>query len=366
MDFYQKFLAKQLGNKINSKLPADKQIDVNDVDAVMANISVLAEKVDKIEFGAPTGEYYTYLPKEDKMTVLRLISLTAALDSGDPKWEKVNDKGEPISRSEAGHYILRASASLYFDRNDTRPIATYAKTYELDRLLGEGVTYETATIEQRSNAEGLVRGIVETRCLSKFGIGEWYGNENDPEMILAQKDNSSANIGMPEMAIPQGPVNTPAVAPVEVSEPVQMEIPFEMVTEAGPATVPETETHATTTEKKTRTRRKKEEPAPVEAPAEQAVESPTTDEVKTESVPEQIVTSISLEEAKTIKATVGLAATKGYTLGDIANDERMKMNNLRYIYTHSHNPREKEGIRVIALNDAMVMESFTQEGISLE
>ena len=360
---------KQLGNKINSKLPADKQIDVNDVDTVMANIGVLAEKVDKIEFGAPTGEYYTFLPKEDKLSVLRLISLTAALTSDDVKWEKVNDNGEPVSRNEAGHYILRASASLYFDRNDSRPIATYAKTYELDRLLGEGVTYETATIEQRSNAEGLVRGIVETRCLSKFGIGEWYGNESDPEKLLADKDNAGASIGTPALALPQATTGTTetADANVDVADGFQMEIPFEMTTSVTPAPAPaEPITTVETAEEKKPTRRKKKEAPAPEAVTENTVETPVATQEPAESVPEQIITSISLDEAKQIKATVGLAATKGYTLGDIANDERMKLMTFRYIYTHSHNPREKEGIKAIALSDNDVLNSFTEEGISLK
>ncbi len=351
MEFYQNFLVKVLGDKINSKLPADRHIDAANIAEVMANINVLTQKVDKLEFGEPCGEFFTYLPKEDKVSIMRLISMTSALSS-EVAWEKVNTKGDVVMRNEVGNYVLKGSAKLYFDRNDTRPIATYQKTYELDRILPDGVTYETATIEQRSNAEGLVRGIVETRCLSKFGIGEWFGNDNDPESMLAQNDNYSFSVVTPPVT---------ENAPVDVistdSNSTQMELAFDIVvpTPEVPSETPVAEEAAPV--KKTRKKTPKTEDAPAENTETINKEEPTA------IIPKPSDAEIS--DAMNVKATVGIAATKGLTLGDIAKDERMKVASLKYIYIHSHNHQEKAAIKVLANSDEQIMESFTREGISL-
>lgn len=365
MDFYQTFLLKMLGDKVNARLPENEKIKTDDVNAVMSKINILAEKVDKCEFGTPTGESFSYLPKEVKVSLMKLISLTSALTSS-VEWLYATENGyvtEPHNKD--ARRVLRATAALYYDRNDTRPVATYQKIYELDRIFTDDVTYETSTIEQRSNAEGLVRGIAETRCLSKFGIGEWFGSENDPEKMLSDID--AGNQPIAQVIAPPPVVEEAAVQennsimdnPVEIKETAQGEIPFEAaISSALPLsiTIPQ-ETLIKEDESsapKKRTRKTKTE-----------VTGNTVSEV---AEPQTVATAnltLSLEEARKIKATIGLAASKGYTLGDIADDERMKVTNLKYIYAHSHNAKEKEGIKVLALSDDAIMQSFEREGISL-
>lgn len=351
MNFYQKFLLKTLGDKINKKLPSNEQINTTNEDEVMANINVLVEKVDKIEFGSPTGESFSYLPKEDKIAVMRLISVTAALTSN-AEWLFAT-KGGYVPRSDdpLARRVLRATATLYYDRNDTRPIATYQKIYELDRLFGEDVDYNSSTIEQRSNAEGLVRGIVETRCLSKFGIGEWYDNLDDPEKMLSNIDQGNDHIA--QIAIPENIVNT-------VTDSSQEEIPFENVL-TDPLSisfsVPATSITPVTLDKdKADT-------------ANNITKNPNVSSYEDASNSSEYAStmtfSISLEEAKQVKATVGLAKSKGYTLGEIADDEKKKITTLRYIYTHSDNAKEKEAIKLLAYSDAEIMKSFEGAGISL-
>ena len=355
MDFYQKFLLKTLGNKINKKLQPNEQIDITSEDEVMANINVLLEKVDKIEFGSPTGESFSYLPKEDKISIMRLISATAALTSNVEWLFATKDGYVPRSDDSSARRVLRATAALYYDRNDTRPIATYQKIYEFDRIIDEGVSYEDSTIEQRSNVEGRVRGIAETRCLSKFGIGEWFENEDDPEKKLSDIDQGNSPIS--QIALPKNTADTVN----NVAESAQEEVPFENVV-ADPLSisfsVPSIET-----------------PASIENPIDTA-ESPkkrgrkpkTETAATTTEESEQISTAtltLSLEEAKQVKATIGLAASKGLTLGEIAADEGMKVTNLKYIYIRSHNAKEKEAIKVLAHSDDAIMKSFEGDGISL-
>ena len=352
MDFYQKFLLKTLGNKINKKRQPNEQIDITSEDEVMANINVLLEKVDKIEFGSPTGESFSYLPKEDKISIMRLISATAALTSNVEWLFATKDGYVPRSDDSSARRVLRATAALYYDRNDTRPIATYQKIYEFDRLLDEDVDYNAATIEQRSNAEGLARGIAETRCLSKFGIGEWYDNLDDPEKMLSDIDQGNEPIA--QIALPENIVNT-------VTESPQEEIPFEnvltdplsIIFSANSITPTTVEDNAEASKKTTR--KTKEE-----------TNASSDKEVSGSSEPTSTMTSsLSLEEAKQVKATIGLAKTMGHTLGQIAADEKMKVTTLRYIYAHSHDAKEKEAIKLLAYSDAEIMKSFEGAGISL-
>ncbi len=351
MNFYQKFLLKTLGDKINKKLPSNEQINTTNEDEVMANINVLVENVDKIEFESPTGESFSYLPKEDKIAVMRLISVTAALTSNAEWLFATKDGYVPRSDDPLARRVLRATATLYYDRNDTRPIATYQKIYELDRLFGEDVDYNSSTIEQRSNAEGLVRGIVETRCLSKFGIGEWYDNLDDPEKMLSNIDQGNDHIA--QIAIPENIVNT-------VTDSSQEEIPFENVL-TDPLSisfsVPATSITPVTLDKDNADTANNITKNPDVSSNEDASNS--------SEYASTMTFSISLEEAKQVKATVGLAKSKGYTLGEIADDEKKKITTLRYIYTHSDNAKEKEAIKLLAYSDAEIMKSFEGAGISL-
>ncbi len=243
MDFYQNFLLKTLGEKINRALPKNSQIDVTDVNAVMTNVSVLAEKVEKLEFGQPTGEYYTFLTKEVKIMIMRIISMTAALSS-EAEWLFVTSKGYSPYPEEGkkNKRVLRVIANMYFDRNDNRPIASYQKIYELDRLFDPGVTYENASIEQKSNAEGLVRGIAETRCLSKFGIGEWFDNETDPERQLSDTDIKKARMNAPVIAVPTTaqPLasGNPEQSPEEIPFPVSFAFPAAVVNSHDESAMP--------------------------------------------------------------------------------------------------------------------------------
>lgn len=355
MDFYQKFLLKTLGDRINSKLPNGKKIDANNADEVMSNINLLAEKVEKYEFGSPSGESFSYLPKDVKNAIMRLISATSSLSSTAEWLFATKDGYVPRTDDKDAKRVLRASATLYYDRNDTRPIASYQKIYEFDRIIDEGVSYEDSTIEQRSNVEGLVRGIAETRCLSKFGIGEWFENEDDPEKKLSDIDQGNSPIS--QIALPKNTADTVN----NVAESAQEEVPFENVV-ADPLSisfsVPSIETPAsienpidTAESPKKRGRKPKTETA--------ATTTEESDQISTATL------TLSLEEAKQVKATIGLAASKGLTLGDIAADEGMKVTNLKYIYIRSHNAKEKEAIKVLAYSDDAIMKSFEGDGISL-
>ncbi len=350
MDFYGKFLTKVLATKINGKLTADKQIATDDLDAVMENITVLCEKVAKLEFGQPTGEYYQYLPKEDKEMVMRLIAPTHTLTSS-CEWLYATPSGFiPDRVTKDDKRVLRASAVLYFDRNDTRPVATYSKVYELDRLFEDADSYESASIEQKSNAEGLARGIAETRCLSKFGIGEWFDNDTDPEKRLSDADNKKAAINAPVVAFD---TTSPAPAASEQAKPeaTQEEIPFQatLFVETPVATpVPKEEAAA---EKKPAKSAKNEKA--VEANSE-PVAAPSDDgEIQ-----------MTLEEAKAFKATVGISAERGFTLGNIV--DAGKFNNIRYIYAKTSSKRERAAVKVLYAQYPEIQKSFEEGNIVLQ
>ncbi len=342
-NFYQKFLLKVLAEKINKKLidNGKSAIETDDAEAVFSNIDVLYNDIPKMEFGSPTGEVYRYLNKEDKVTALRIISPTASLTS-DAKWDYIypdegQDKGKKIP-------VIRGYAKLLFDRNDINPVAEYRKIWEIEELLGKPLSQ--SDMKERANVESLARGLCETRCLSRFGIGEWF-TESDPEKDYADKINTSGDISV---CFPDTPkentsedVNTTLNVNVDESS-IQMEIPF---TVATPANEPIKEEAPKKTTRKTKAK-------------EEAEKAPTTPQPKADEI------SITLEEAREIKATVGLAKSKGYTLGHIADDERMKITNLRYIYANSHNALEKAAIKKIALNDDVIKASFDQGGIPLD
>ena len=365
MEFYQKFLTKMLGEKVNTKLLAlgKEKIDVTNIDTVFSNLDVLFEEVDKLEFGQPTGEKYRYLAKEDKMMVLRLISLTASIDTT-AVWKTV----KPDTGVEGGQEIpvIEACASLYFDRNDTKPVSVYRKTWTVEKLLGGPIA--NTSIEDRANAENLARGLCETRCLTKFGIGAWFG-DTDPETEYAKMGNAEGSIA--EISLPVAPTTAPS--PVEVTESKEAEIPFEtqmsfdMIVPTGNVE-PKEEADVTTEPVIAET--EATEPAP-EAPKKRArkPKTATVTEQASEEAEDAVSTatiSLSLDEARSVKATVGIAQTKGYTLGQIADDERMKRTNLKYIYAHSHSAKEKEAIRLLARNDEEIKQSFVEGGISLD
>lgn len=353
MNEYQKFLVKMLGTKINSILEKAGKDKINDSDPVevMSNMDKLYKEVDVLEFGAPTGEKYRFMTKEDKVMLLRVISLTASIVTT-CNWDLIKDEsGNEVS-------VVRASASLFFDRNDSKPVAFYQKLWLADKLLG--TNYKAATLEEKSSAENLARGLCETRCLSKFGIGQWFGEE-DPEEDLAKLSNASGEIA--ELAIPEQ--NAAPTSPLTDSIDVSVsgdkdEIPFEDSTTAQQLTI----TFPAPTNEQIRPQEAKEEIKPKKTRVKKAVES-ATQETAAETETAVATINMTIEEAKQVKATIGLAASNGYTLGYLAENERMKRTNLRYIYTHSNNAREKEAIRILALNDPEIKASFDGEGISL-
>ena len=352
-NLYQNFLVKVLGEKINSKLAArgKNQIDTSDAMAVMMNIDALYNEGDILEFGAPTGEKFRYLSKEDKNLLLRIIAPTAYVDSNCEWTEMTDADNKPAVK------VLKSWAYVYYDRADAKPVAKYQKVWTLQRLLGKD--FAATTLEERANAEALARGLCETRVLSRFGLGGWFGAEKDPEAQLIDNDNelggNNITVVMPKE---DAPAPEPATAPPTFSDMlpgdnVPDEVPFETVVNppvADAAPVAEVKPE----EKPKRTRKTKTE-APVEAAAPE----------NTPDAPQDAAITLTLDEAREVKATVGLAASKGFTLGNIADDEKMKRGNLRYIYTHSHNPREKAAIKVLALNDTVIKASFDEGGISL-
>ena len=390
MNEYQKFLVKMLGEKINKVFEklGKKKIDTSNTMEVMSNMDALYEEVDVLEFGEPTGEKYRFMTKEDKLMLLRIISLTASIDTT-CEWAKVR-----VSQSDDTEVsVLKASASLKFDRNDTNPVATYHKTWIADRLME--VPIDQASIEDRSNAENLARGLCETRCLSKFGIGQWFG-EADPEKDLSKLDNASgaiADIAMPDTPAINTPLTdtiadeTPAPEPVKVAEPVaektedvsEVTNPVSEVTKSSEAEIPFEDLASeqltitfpapTNSDVKEVVKDSTPEPATEKKPRHKKSEAASAQQETAEPVTTSTATvtiNMSLEEAREVKATIGLAASNGYTLGYLADNERMKRTNLRYIYTHSNNAREKAAIRVLALNDEEIKASFDGEGISLD
>lgn len=350
-NLYQQFLVKVLGEKINAKLTAQGKpsVDASDAMAVMMNINVLFNEGDILEFGAPTGEKFKYLSKEDKSLLLRIIAPTAYIDSN-CEWSEMTDvEGKPAVK------VLKSWAYVFYDRADSKPVAKYQKTWTLERLLGKN--FASTTLEERANAEALARGLCETRVLSRFGLGCWFGSEKDPEAQLIENDNelggNNIKVVMPEESVA---TTTPSFTDMLPGDNVPDEVPFEAVinppvAETAPEAVAEPEEKP-----------KKARKAKIEAPVETA--APAIPEAPTEVASDDAIT-LTLDEAREVKATVGLAASKGFTLGNIADDEKMKRGNLRYIYTHSHNPREKAAIKVLALNDTVIKASFDEGGISL-
>lgn len=354
-NLYQNFLVKVLGEKINAKLSAQgkTKIDSSDAMAVMMNIDALYNEGDILEFGAPTGEKFRYLSKEDKSLLLRIIAPTAYVDSNCEWTEMTDADNKPAVK------VLKSWAYVFYDRADNKPVAKYQKVWTLNRLLGKG--YAQTTLEERANAEALARGLCETRALSKFGLGGWFGSEKDPEAQLIDNDNelggNNITVVMPEQAIP-APTTAPVLSDMLSGDEIPDEVPFEAVVK--PLNPPVTDEAP------------KAEDVSIEEKPKRTRKPKTTEQAQT---PEPIATAadeaadgeldLTLSEARQIKATVGLAASKGFTLGDIADDEKMKRGNLRYIYTHSHNAREKAAIKVLAKNDTVIMASFDEGGISL-
>lgn len=318
MEKYQEFLCEQLAKRI-----ADTGTEVcpSNLTDVLMKSSVLYKELPVLEFGQPTGEVYRYLSKTDKVMVLRMVSLTASLLST-AKWN--NDSG-----------TIYAEASLYFDRNDTRPVAQYNKTFSIERMMG-GVPTEGATIEQRAQAEQMARGICETRCLSRFGIGEWE-DEEDPESALRKSDEKSGFA--PVIVTPENPQENPS--PVENQAPQETSVEVaETLTEAKAEAA---EADTTTT------------PPTEEAKAPAAKRTAKKTKAKADS-------SMSLEEARAVKADIGIAARNGFTLGDV---EEKQILNLRYLYNKSESVTVKTAIRVIAAENQAVAKIFDEAGIVL-
>lgn len=302
---YKNFLMSQLN--VMEQAHSKEMISVEET---MLHLDLIYEDVPVLEFGQPTGETFRFMPKAAKMMLLKVVSPTSSLTST-CVWES----------TKTGQILLKATAQLYFDRNDQRPVASYTKSYDAARLM-DGTNPSNATIEQRSNAEGLARGIVETRCLTAFGFGIWL---NDPEDVEPE-----------EKLVAMDGNNDVATIPETVKE-----------EEEDPFTSEPLETQAAS---------KKETAKEVKE---------TQIEISENKEPEiaSMVSDMTLDEAKEVKATVGLAKDKGFTIGQIADEG--KYTNLRYIYAHSKSDKEKSAIKAIALANPEIIKVFQEGGVEI-
>ena len=305
---YKNFLMSQLN--VMEQAHSKEMISVEET---MLHLDLIYEDVPVLEFGQPTGETFRFMPKAAKMMLLKVISPTSSLTST-CVWET----------SKTGQILLRATAQLYFDRNDQRPVASYTKSYDAARLM-DGTNPSNATFEQRSNAEGLARGIVETRCLTAFGFGIWLNDpeEVEPEEKLAAMDGNNdvatipENIKEAEDPFTSEPLEAQAVSKKETAKEVHVK--------------------------------------------EVQVEKPETKEPEIEIA--SMVLDMTLDEAKEVKATVGLAKEKCFTIGQIADE--CKYTNLRYIYAHSKSDKEKSAIKTIALANPEIIKVFQEGGVEI-
>ena len=302
---YKNFLMSQLN--VMEQAHSKEMISVEET---MLHLDLIYEDVPVLEFGQPTGETFRFMPKAAKMMLLKVVSPTSSLTST-CVWEL----------TKTGQTLLKATAQLYFDRNDQRSVASYTKSYDAARLM-DGTNPSNATFEQRSNAEGLARGIVETRCLTAFGFGIWL---NDPEDVEPE-----------EKLVAMDGNNDVATIPETVKE-----------EEEDPFTSEPLETQAAS--KKETAKKVKEIQTEISEIKEPEIAS--------------MVSDMTLDEAKEVKATVGLAKDKGFTIGQIADEG--KYTNLRYIYAHSKSDKEKSAIKAIALANPEIIKVFQEGGVEI-
>lgn len=302
---YKNFLMSQLN--VMEQAHSKEMISVEET---MLHLDLIYEDVPVLEFGQPTGETFRFMPKAAKMMLLKVVSPTSSLTST-CVWES----------TKTGQILLKATAQLYFDRNDQRSVASYTKSYDAARLM-DGTNPSNATFEQRSNAEGLARGIVETRCLTAFGFGIWL---NDPEDVEPE-----------EKLVAMDGNNDVATIPETVKE-----------EEEDPFTSEPLETQAAS--KKETAKKVKEIQTEISEIKEPEIAS--------------MVSDMTLDEAKEVKATVGLAKDKGFTIGQIADEG--KYTNLRYIYAHSKSDKEKSAIKAIALANPEIIKVFQEGGVEI-
>jgi len=291
-DLFKNTLVSELAKAITEKGTECK----NTKEDVFEKLPFLYEEIVEEEFGQKTGNIKKYLPKRYKEMVMRLISPMSSI----------------ISRPTYFDDHVRVDSSLFFDRCDDKPIASAVGYFYFSKITDA----DPDTV--KSVAESAARGIAESRCLEKFGIGSWFERgfqpEDAPEEFLDKQDkNSDFKPDIP--AQPEAPTNV----------------------------------------------EEKSEEKPTEEPSTSTKENPTPEKKKRGPKKSTTISSLDLEEVLALPAEIGIAKNKGYSLGDVVNNCPL---NLRWMYVQKDiSPEGKAAIKRIALSDEKIKASFEEYGL---
>lgn len=295
---------------------------------VFANLSYVYEEIDEVQFGQPTGNKMKYMPKQFKHMVMRLISPTCSIRN----------------RSEWFDDHVSVEAFLYYDRNDSQPIASAKSIYYFENMVGE-----LTDAEKRSTAELAARGYATSKVLQEFGIGAWFKSafepEENPELVNAEM--AKRNDLTPTVAVTALPPN-----PLDDEK-----------------TEDKVETKKTKSKKETNV-----ETEPITKPdevAETNVTESVQDSLPLVSQEETPVTaskdnsdSMSFEDARAVAIDLGRGKQLNLTVGDEMDDKRY-INNLAWVYKNTQSDVVKEAIRVVARKDDTVMQILLANAIEL-
>lgn len=317
---FQGVMLESMAKEINKKLPQSDQIG-SSAEEVFKNLTSIHETVVDRSYGEDNGSY-DYMPLQYKAMVMRMVA---------PEYC-------PSVRPTILDDGVVAEAYLYLSPEDNKPVA-YGKMYVSFASVRERFT-EAETENIRFFTEELAKGSALSKAYEKFGIGSWFKRkfttDDNPDQVLA--DLESQNKVQPITAYDTEPVKaTPeAKAPVPAQEDTPAPAPEAEKPKAPVKTAKEHETAKT---------------AKAETPAAQPEEPVTDNDLQ-----------VTLEDAKSMKASVGKAASMGLTLGETA--EKFP-GNILWMYTQNVSAEEKAALSVIAKSNPKISDLFKQRGIDL-
>ncbi len=316
----QQTIIDSMAKDINEKLmETGKELINSTAEEVFKNLPELYEIATETAFGSPTGRTYRYMPKRQKALVMRLVA--------PDYYPQIK-----ITKSDDG---VCAEAWIYLSHEDTKPVA-YGKQY-LSYVSAQNDGQFTTDSDLHAYIESTARGIALSKAYQEYGIGSWYSykfdtDDNPDEILSAMTSNDGVN---PVKAYDDKELHTGAeqydtesftkhVTPSPAQETGKAELSFNIQ-----SAIPETLSKEASTGQKS--------------------------EIKNTS-------SMTLEEARAMKAPIGKAASKGLTLGET---EAQYPRNILWMYTQNDlSPETKTALSLIALNNSNIISLFKEKGIT--
>ncbi len=317
----QGVMLESMAKEINKKLPESDQIG-SSAEEVFKNLTSISETVVDRSFGEDNGSY-DYMPLQYKSMVMRLV---APEYCPSVRTMLLNDEG------------VYAEAFLFLSPEDTKPVASGKMFVSFSSVRERFPKDETQNL--RFFTEELAKGSALSKAYEKFGIGSWFKrkftSDDNPDKVLSDLESQNKVQPVTAYDTESGKTTPETEAPVPAQE-------------STPAPAPEAE--------------KPQAPVkPAKEPAKAKAAKADTPAVPSEAPEADNDLQVTLEEAKTMKATVGKAASMGLTLGETA--EKFP-GNILWMYTQDVSAEEKAALSVIAKSNPKISDLFKQRGVAL-